>query len=72
MDREYVNSSMITGIGYDASTSILEVEFKDGAVWDYADVPEYLWHEFREAESKGKFFLQNIREQYTPNGYRVQ
>ena len=29
MNREYVESSMITSIGYDAEACLLEVEFKD-------------------------------------------
>jgi hypothetical protein len=32
MNREYVESSMITSIGYDAEACLLEVEFKDGVV----------------------------------------
>lgn len=71
MNREYVDSSMITSIGYDESTCTLEVEFKNAVVWQYHDFPEYMWYEFRSAESKGKYFHANIREQYTPNGHRV-
>lgn len=43
MDREYVDSSMITSIGYDAMSCTLEVEFKSGVVWQYHDFPEYMW-----------------------------
>ena len=72
MDRQYVESSMIESIGYDAGTSVLEIEFKGGVVWNYENFPEYLWYEFETAESKGKFFNKNIKEQYTPQGYRVE
>lgn len=71
MDRQYVESSMINSIGYDMDAAILEIEFKNGAIWDYPDFPEYLWYEFEAAESKGQFFHQNIKRQYTPTGYRV-
>ena len=65
MERHYVVSSMITSIGYDPDTCILEVEFKsDGAIWHYHDFPEYLWYEFEAADSKGKFFHQNIRGKF--------
>ena len=48
MEREYVESSMITSIGYDPNTSILEIEFKsDGTIWQYYDFPENLWYEFK-------------------------
>lgn len=72
MDRQYVDSSMIESIGYDAGTSVLEIEFKGGVVWAYENFPEYLWYEFEAAESKGKFFHKNIKEQYTAHGYRVE
>lgn len=42
MDRQYVDSKMIESIGYDPSTSTLEIEFKSGIVWDYPEFPEYL------------------------------
>lgn len=71
MERQYVESSMIQSIGYDPTNCILEVEFKNGAVWDYPDFPEYLWYEFEASSSKGQFFHQNIRAQYTPTGHRV-
>ena len=71
MHREYVESSMITSIGYDAEACLLEVEFKDGVVWQYQEFPEYMWYEFRTAESIGKYFNANIRKQFTPLGYRV-
>jgi hypothetical protein len=71
MEREYVESSMLTSIGYDETSCTLEVEFKNGVVWQYHDFPEYMWYEFRSAESKGKYFHANIREQYTSRGHRV-
>ena len=72
MVRQSVDSSMITSIGYDVSASILEVEFKNGVVWAYPGFPEFLWYEFEAAESKGKFFHQNINKQFTPTGYRIE
>lgn len=72
MDRQYVDSSMISSIGYDSQSSTLEIEFKGGVVWDYPGFPEYLWYEFEASDSKGKFFHQNIKEQYTSQGYRVE
>jgi hypothetical protein len=43
----------------------LEIEFKsNGSVWQYYDVPQYVYDEMIVAESKGKYFHANIREQY--------
>jgi uncharacterized protein YuzE len=66
MNREYVQSSMITSIGYDPSTSILEIEFKNGgSIWQYFDVPENVYHDMRSDGSIGKYFIANIKGQYT-------
>ncbi|MNW46218.1 hypothetical protein D3C74_235010 [compost metagenome] len=65
MDRKYVESSMITSIGYDESQAVLEVEFKsNGQVWQYYDVTEYIWFEMNSAPSVGKYFHANIRGKY--------
>jgi len=70
MDRQYVDSSMITSIGYDTDACVLEVEFKsNGAIWQYPGFPEHLWYEFQASESKGQFFHQNIRGKF--NEFRV-
>jgi hypothetical protein len=44
MEREFVNSSMISSIGYDYDMAILEVEFKNNhQIWHYFDVPSYIF-----------------------------
>jgi hypothetical protein len=65
MDRRNIESTMISSIGYDFSSSALEIEFKSGVVWQYYDFPESTWYEFDNAESQGKFFLSQIKGQYT-------
>ena len=68
MERQYVESSMLTSIGYDKVNSILELEFKsNGQVWQYADFPETEWYEFEISPSKGKFFHARILGQYPEN-----
>ena len=65
MDRQPVNSSMITSIGYDSLTGTLEIEFKsDGSVWQYFDFPEHMWNEFEYAGSHGKYWHSNIKNQF--------
>jgi hypothetical protein len=65
MDRRNIESTMISSIGYDFSSSALEIEFKSGVVWQYYDFPESTWYEFDNAESHGKYFLSQIKGQYT-------
>lgn len=71
MIKEYVNSSMIMSYGYDLETCILEIEFRNGEIWQYHDFPEYMWYEFQAADSKGKYFHANIKKEFTPKGHRV-
>lgn len=68
MERKYIESSMITSIGYDFQQSVLEIEFKkNGQIWQYFDVPENLWYEMESASSVGKFFHSNIKGVFTEN-----
>lgn len=65
MERTPIESSNLASIGYDSSTGTLEIEFKSsGAVWQYYDFPEHMWNEFQTAESHGKYFHANIKNQY--------
>lgn len=65
MERQFVESSMIKSIGYDSNSSILEIEFNSGPVWQYFDFLESLWYEFESSESKGKFFHREIINKYS-------
>ena len=38
MKREHVESSNIESIGYDVKTQTLEIEFLNGAIYQYFDV----------------------------------
>ena len=55
MDRMYVSSSNIASIGYDSKNQILEVEFLNGCVYQYYDVPEALYEGLMAADSHGKY-----------------
>ena len=67
MKRELVQSSNIESIGYDGKTSKLEVKFHSGDVYQYANVPEFIYKGLHDAESKGKYFHANIRDKYAFN-----
>ena len=60
MQRQSVVSSEISSVGL----SILEIEFKSGAVYQYFIVPKRIFDGLIGAESKGSFFGQNIREKF--------
>ena len=65
MERQQVESSNLASIGYDSETSTLEIEFKNGAIWQYFDVSESVWYEFDSSESKGRFFNREIKGKYS-------
>lgn len=64
MKREPVQSSNLVSVGFDASSSILEIEFKDGRIYQYFDVPEQVFRDLTSAPSPGSFFHQNVRGQF--------
>ena len=64
MNRESVKSSMIASIGFDLSTSTLEIEFNSGTVWQYFKVSKKVFNEMKSASSCGRFFLNRIKDEY--------
>jgi hypothetical protein len=55
MERKAVDSSMLASVGYDPSTQTLEMEFQDGAIWQYLDVPASEYEEFMGSSSLGSY-----------------
>jgi hypothetical protein len=60
MRREPVRSSAIGAVGFDPQSRTLEVEFINGRVYRYFDVPEFLHRGFMVAQSKGTYFNTRI------------
>jgi KTSC domain len=61
MKRDAVSSSNIAAIGYDAPSETLEVEFRDGSVYQYYNVPQSIYDAFRTASSAGRFLAYQIK-----------
>lgn len=57
-------SSNIARFAYDASTSVLKVEFKNGGIYDYFDVPASAFDAMRHAPSKGQYLAQEIKGRF--------
>lgn len=64
MKREPVESSNLASVGYDADNKILEIEFNHGGVYQYFDVPQDVYDELMSADSHGKYFVHNIKDEY--------
>lgn len=74
MDRAGVRSSNVIAVGWEpdeeGGNGTLEVEFKQGIVYQYTDVPEWVYKDFLYAASPGKYLLANIVEAY--DGQRIE
>jgi hypothetical protein len=64
MDLE---STAISEIDYDAERTKLLVRFRSGEAYVYVGVPGEVYRSFVEADSKGRFFQQQIRDRYPFN-----
>jgi hypothetical protein len=62
--RQSVQSSAIAKVGYSKRRHILEIEFVNGAVYRYLDVPPSVYFDLMSAESKARFYDSNIRRHY--------
>ena len=68
MVRIRVSSSTISSIGYDHNSKTLEVEFKNGSIYEYYNVPLNIYEGLMSASSIGKYFNDRIKE----GGYRFR
>lgn len=68
LPRRPVQSSSITSIGYAAQTQTLEVEFKNGSVYQYFGVPAAIYQGLMTAESHGHYLDQYVKKA----GYRYR
>lgn len=64
MERIPVRSSLIRSVGYVIADQLLEVQFHNGAIYHYRDVPEEVYTALRKAPSLGSYLNQHIRDQY--------
>ena len=64
MNRDPVASSNIASIGYDLDSETLEIEFTNGSIYQYFNVPSGLNDQLMAAPSKGQFLNVYIRNGY--------
>lgn len=62
--RTDVDSSMLTSVGYDEKKNILEVEFNHGGIYEYYDVEKEIYDDLMNADSLGRYFINNIKDDY--------
>jgi hypothetical protein len=62
--RQPVQSTAIAKVGYSKRRRILEIEFVNGAIYRYVDVPPAAYRDLMSAESKARFYDLNIKGHY--------
>ncbi len=65
VDLVPVDSSFIASAGYDADTQVLSIQMVNSSdIYNYQDVPQAIYDDFLAAESKGAFYVENIKGQF--------
>lgn len=64
MERYDVASSNIRSVGYDKASDTLEVEFLNGSIYQYFNVPETEFDRLMQQSSKGRYLNTYIKNHY--------
>jgi hypothetical protein len=65
MDRRPFESKLLASSAYDAGKHTLYLRFRSGEVYRYFGFPqEQYYREFLDTESRGRYFLNHIRNQF--------
>jgi non-canonical purine NTP pyrophosphatase (RdgB/HAM1 family) len=67
MLRLPVDSTDLVSIGYDSKSRVLEIEFKEGRVYQYIDVDQNVYDRFMRADSYGEYFYAYVSGHYRYN-----
>lgn len=70
MERKKVSSDKIRSIGYDARNQVLEIEFSDGKIVQYAGVPSEVHRRLMAAPTIVSYFRDNIEDEYSAKRLR--
>jgi hypothetical protein len=62
--RVPVESRALAAVGYSKRLRALEIEFRNGAIYRYLEVPPAAYEALMNAPSKARFYDENIRGKY--------
>jgi hypothetical protein len=65
-----VQSSMVRSVRYDHDARALDITFVSGKTYRYLSVPLEVYVDFIDAESKGEFFNDNIKDTFVHTAVR--
>ncbi len=61
IDMDSVSSSNLEAIGYNEEEEVLQVEFSNGTIYQYSNVPEEVYEGLMSASSKGSYFHYEVK-----------
>ncbi len=64
MIRQPVNSENLRSVGYDPGRSTLEIEFTNGSIYQYLDVPVTVHQGLVTTSTHRDYFSRHIRDRY--------
>lgn len=64
MLRQVVTSQIIQSVGYDAEACTLEVQFRNGWLYQYDGVPAEIYRALMVADSHGRYLKRNIVDKF--------
>ena len=66
-----VNSSNIASAGHDPESNIMVIQFRNGATYQYLNIPEQTYQDMLNAPSIGQYFNSHIRGKFEYNKINV-
>jgi lysyl-tRNA synthetase class 2 len=57
-----VTSSLLQSVAYDSVKLVLQAKFTSGTIYNYFDVPPDIYKKLLAAESKGSYFIHEVRD----------
>jgi hypothetical protein len=64
MDWQPLQSKLLASSAYDAEKHTLYLRFRSGEVYRYFEFSQEQYQAFLDAESRGRYFLSHIRNQF--------
>ena len=64
MERLFVSSSNLYSVGYNSDAAVLEIEFRNGGLYQYYHVPAHVYHGLMQADSHGRYFIRFIQNRF--------
>ena len=61
---EPAQSTTVDLHGYDPAARTMTVQFKNGNVYELKGVPQEIWNNYKNSESQGSYYQQNLKGRY--------